>query len=334
MLAEGYVPHDHDRERSRGEDGFHRVPRDGDPLLRQRAVIHALRSGIDQVVILAAGYDGRALRFHSPGVTFFEVDHPRDTGRQAPAPRRRGRDARRHRVRGRRLHRCRLGRPARRRRPRSEPPHAVHLRGLLRYLPEHRGPWSAGDHCGPRRAGRRIRGQRLHSEGPPNEREQRWMDALAVFGGEAVLTGAAHRHGLRLVVGSRLAWRVPPAGTGPTAPTRASLSAPAPSRRNHSGACLGTALRRYGLTVFSSFVLGPRPRLTNGESGCRPTATAPTATAMPALPRGHRPPGPRQPVTVFETWGGESLRYVIRAAETIVHTCAPSWVRPTPVESK
>ncbi len=31
---------------------------------------------LDQVVILGAGYDDRALRFRTPGVTFFELDHP------------------------------------------------------------------------------------------------------------------------------------------------------------------------------------------------------------------------------------------------------------------
>ena len=40
------------------------------------AVVDALASGIAQVVILGAGYDGRALRFRTPGVRFFEVDHP------------------------------------------------------------------------------------------------------------------------------------------------------------------------------------------------------------------------------------------------------------------
>jgi O-methyltransferase involved in polyketide biosynthesis len=34
------------------------------------------RPALDQVVILGAGYDDRALRFRTPGVTFFEVDHP------------------------------------------------------------------------------------------------------------------------------------------------------------------------------------------------------------------------------------------------------------------
>jgi methyltransferase (TIGR00027 family) len=41
-----------------------------------KAVVDAINSGIDQVVILGAGYDGRALRFRSPHVRFFEVDHP------------------------------------------------------------------------------------------------------------------------------------------------------------------------------------------------------------------------------------------------------------------
>jgi methyltransferase (TIGR00027 family) len=36
----------------------------------------SLAEGVDQVVILGAGYDGRGLRFAAPGVTFFEVDHP------------------------------------------------------------------------------------------------------------------------------------------------------------------------------------------------------------------------------------------------------------------
>lgn len=39
-------------------------------------VLAALAADVTQVVILGAGYDGRALRFRTPGVTFFEVDHP------------------------------------------------------------------------------------------------------------------------------------------------------------------------------------------------------------------------------------------------------------------
>jgi methyltransferase (TIGR00027 family) len=39
-------------------------------------VLAALPAGIRQVVILGAGYDDRALRFRSPGVRFFELDHP------------------------------------------------------------------------------------------------------------------------------------------------------------------------------------------------------------------------------------------------------------------
>jgi methyltransferase (TIGR00027 family) len=41
-----------------------------------RAVVHALDQGITQVVIGAAGYDGRALRYAKPGTRWFEVDHP------------------------------------------------------------------------------------------------------------------------------------------------------------------------------------------------------------------------------------------------------------------
>ena len=36
----------------------------------------AISAGIRQIVILGAGYDDRALRFRSPGVRFFELDHP------------------------------------------------------------------------------------------------------------------------------------------------------------------------------------------------------------------------------------------------------------------
>lgn len=44
------------------------------------AVVGALARGVDQVVIAAAGYDGRALRYAKPGVRWIEVDHP-DTQR-------------------------------------------------------------------------------------------------------------------------------------------------------------------------------------------------------------------------------------------------------------
>lgn len=39
-------------------------------------VTRAIGHGIAQVVIVGAGYDGRALRFAHPGVSWFEVDHP------------------------------------------------------------------------------------------------------------------------------------------------------------------------------------------------------------------------------------------------------------------
>src|SRR5215469_12333715 len=41
-----------------------------------QVVTGALSRGRDQVVIGAAGYDGRALRYAKPGVRWFEVDHP------------------------------------------------------------------------------------------------------------------------------------------------------------------------------------------------------------------------------------------------------------------
>ncbi len=39
-------------------------------------VLAAIAAGMPQVVIAGAGYDDRALRFRSPGVRFFELDHP------------------------------------------------------------------------------------------------------------------------------------------------------------------------------------------------------------------------------------------------------------------
>jgi methyltransferase (TIGR00027 family) len=41
-----------------------------------RVVVTALDRGIRQVVVGAAGYDGRAFRYGKPGVRWFEVDHP------------------------------------------------------------------------------------------------------------------------------------------------------------------------------------------------------------------------------------------------------------------
>lgn len=41
-----------------------------------RETLDALRGGVQQIVLVGAGYDGRALRFASPDVRWFEVDHP------------------------------------------------------------------------------------------------------------------------------------------------------------------------------------------------------------------------------------------------------------------
>src|ERR1700745_3820072 len=41
-----------------------------------RAVTGALGRTVAQVVVGAAGYDGRAFRYAKPGVRWFEVDHP------------------------------------------------------------------------------------------------------------------------------------------------------------------------------------------------------------------------------------------------------------------
>lgn len=45
-----------------------------------RVVLRALDDGVAQVVVAAAGYDGRPLRYARPGVRWFELDHP-DTQR-------------------------------------------------------------------------------------------------------------------------------------------------------------------------------------------------------------------------------------------------------------
>jgi len=39
-------------------------------------VMAAQKEGVPQIVLVGAGYDGRALRFRSPDVVFFELDHP------------------------------------------------------------------------------------------------------------------------------------------------------------------------------------------------------------------------------------------------------------------
>ena len=49
-----------------------------------RVVVRSLEAGVGQVVVAAAGYDGRALRYAKPDVRWFEVDHP-DTQRDKQA---------------------------------------------------------------------------------------------------------------------------------------------------------------------------------------------------------------------------------------------------------
>jgi methyltransferase (TIGR00027 family) len=56
-------------------------------LFFEREVASALDAGIQQVVVIGAGYDSRAWRFARPNVRFFEVDHPatqEDKKRRAP----------------------------------------------------------------------------------------------------------------------------------------------------------------------------------------------------------------------------------------------------------
>jgi methyltransferase (TIGR00027 family) len=52
-------------------------------------VANALDAGIDQIVVIGAGYDSRAWRFRRDGLRFFEVDHgatQQDKARRAPGP--------------------------------------------------------------------------------------------------------------------------------------------------------------------------------------------------------------------------------------------------------
>ncbi len=49
-----------------------------------RVVVGAIERGVRQVVVAAAGYDGRALRYATPEVRWFELDHP-DTQRDKVA---------------------------------------------------------------------------------------------------------------------------------------------------------------------------------------------------------------------------------------------------------
>ncbi|HSZ43183.1 MAG TPA: SAM-dependent methyltransferase [Trebonia sp.] len=65
-VADGVTP-DHDRmhEYLRARTAFF-----------DRVVVSAIDRGVRQVVVGAAGYDGRALRYAKDGVRWFEVDHP------------------------------------------------------------------------------------------------------------------------------------------------------------------------------------------------------------------------------------------------------------------
>lgn len=49
-----------------------------------RSVVRAIDDGMTQIVVGAAGYDARALRYRAPGVRWFELDHP-DTQRDKRA---------------------------------------------------------------------------------------------------------------------------------------------------------------------------------------------------------------------------------------------------------
>lgn len=61
---------------SRTEIGGHEASLAARTRFFDERVLAAIGGGIRQVVILGAGYDDRALRFRTPGVRFFELDHP------------------------------------------------------------------------------------------------------------------------------------------------------------------------------------------------------------------------------------------------------------------
>jgi methyltransferase (TIGR00027 family) len=58
-----------------------------------RVVVTAVNDGMRQVVVGAAGYDGRSLRYARPGVRWFEVDHPATQADKLERLRRLGIDA-------------------------------------------------------------------------------------------------------------------------------------------------------------------------------------------------------------------------------------------------
>jgi methyltransferase (TIGR00027 family) len=41
-----------------------------------QVVVQAIKRGVTQIAIVGAGYDGRALRYAKPGISWFELDHP------------------------------------------------------------------------------------------------------------------------------------------------------------------------------------------------------------------------------------------------------------------
>jgi methyltransferase (TIGR00027 family) len=59
-----------------------------------RVVVTAVNDGVPQVVVGAAGYDARSLRYARPGVRWFEVDHPATQADKLERLRRLGIDAR------------------------------------------------------------------------------------------------------------------------------------------------------------------------------------------------------------------------------------------------
>jgi methyltransferase (TIGR00027 family) len=73
-LIEGFT-RDPSNRRARADSGFFRWL-GARTRFFDDAVVGALQDGVEQIVVLGAGYDGRALRYRTPHVRFFEVDHP------------------------------------------------------------------------------------------------------------------------------------------------------------------------------------------------------------------------------------------------------------------
>ncbi len=257
-------------------------------------VAGALGRGVDQVVLVGAGYDGRPLRFAGETTTWFEVDRP---ATQADKQRRlaalglvpRGVHLRRHRP-----HAGRPGPGARGRRPRRLTALGVRVRGPL-HLPDPRGgglgvPGAPRPGAGRQRPGHHLsRGARRRRPwpGPPG----RGRPAPAGDRREAaerVLRGRRREaHGGHRVAGGPLLLAAPGLA-------RPGLALPGPGGRTRRrradvwGRC-SAGVRRHPYS---------RRRQAQPAVRCRPSAVASPLRRWrprPPWPAGCGPPGAAAP---------------------------------------